>query len=167
MVLITCGNTQANQPAGQDLAPDRWPDAERARLEHMEQMPWPVAPREVQGRTGFVAATLSPIASHAGLQALRSGGTAADAALAAALTQVTTDLGAVVSYAGVLQLVYFDAKSGKVFSLDAGWNSYLGETDPGDGVDRRATRRACVCRGRIVGHMVILTGQRGVCLRGC
>jgi len=50
---------------------DRWPDTERARLEHMEQMPWPVAPREVQGRTGFVAATLSPIASHAGLQALR------------------------------------------------------------------------------------------------
>ncbi len=35
-----------------------------------------------------------------------------------------------VSYAGVFTMVYFDAKTHKVYSLDAGFNSYLRETDP-------------------------------------
>jgi gamma-glutamyltranspeptidase / glutathione hydrolase len=113
-----------------DLSPGKWPAQERARLEQMEQALWPSTTRAVEGRSGFIAATLSPIATHVGMQALRSGGTAADAAIATALTQVATDLGSIVSYAGVLQLVYYDAKTGDISSLDAGWNSYLGEHDP-------------------------------------
>ena len=77
-----------------------------------------------------MSATMSPIAVHAGMEALRQGGTAADAAATVALTQITTALGSYVSYAGILQLVYYDAKSGRVYSLNAGWGSYLGETDP-------------------------------------
>ncbi|MEO5959330.1 MAG: hypothetical protein ABIZ49_09570 [Opitutaceae bacterium] len=38
-------------------------------------------------------------------------------------------MGSFVSYAGIAQILYFDAKSGKVSSLDAGWATYLGETD--------------------------------------
>ena len=47
-----------------------------------------------------------------------------------ALTQVATQLGSVVSYAGIFTVVYYDAKSHKVYSMDAGFNSYLEETDP-------------------------------------
>jgi gamma-glutamyltranspeptidase/glutathione hydrolase len=36
----------------------------------------------------------------------------------------------VVSYAGIFTMLYYDAHSGKVYSMDAGYNSYLGETDP-------------------------------------
>ena len=86
--------------------------------------------RTVEGGSGLVAATMSPIAVRAGIEALRQGGTAADAAATVALTQVVTALGSYVSAAGVLQLVYYDAESGQVSSLNAGWDSWLGETEP-------------------------------------
>lgn len=43
---------------------------------------------------------------------------------------MTTALGSYVSAAGILQLVYYDAASGKVTSMNAGFNSWLGETEP-------------------------------------
>jgi gamma-glutamyltranspeptidase len=76
--------------------------------------PWPLTTRAVEGRSAFIAATMSPIATRVGMQTLRSGGTAADAAIATALTQVATNLGSIISYAGVLQLVYYDAKTGHI-----------------------------------------------------
>jgi gamma-glutamyltranspeptidase / glutathione hydrolase len=61
---------------------------------------------------------------------LQLGGSAVDAALTTSLTQVATQLGSVVSYAGVLTALYYEAKTGRVYELDAGYNSYLHETDP-------------------------------------
>ena len=114
-----------------DLSPGKWPKADRERLEQLESQSWsPLQAGSVAGDSGLVSATVSPIAVHAGLEALRQGGTAADAAATVALTQVTMQLGSVVSYAGVFTMVYYDAKSHKVYSLDAGYNSYLHETDP-------------------------------------
>ncbi len=115
---------------GADLSPGKWKPEERARAEQAESVPWPSQARIVEGRSGLVTATMSPVAVHAGMEALRQGGTAADAAATVALTQITMALGSYVSYAGVLQLVYYDARSGKVSTLNAGWGSYLGETDP-------------------------------------
>ncbi len=116
--------------AAADLSPAAWSPEERAALQRREQSPWPGSTRTVEGRSGYVAATLSPIAAHVGIETLRQGGTAADAALATALTQVTTSLGSIVSYAGVLQLVYYDARTHRISSLDAGWNGYANETSP-------------------------------------
>ena len=115
---------------GADLSPNRWATAEKTRAEQLEMTPWPPQAKVIEGQSGLVAATMSPIAVHAGVEALRQGGTAADAAATVALTQITTALGSYVSYAGIMELVYYDAKSGKVSSLNAGWNSYLGETEP-------------------------------------
>jgi gamma-glutamyltranspeptidase/glutathione hydrolase len=115
---------------GADLSPNKWKPEDKARAEQAEMVPWPSQARVIEGQSGLVAATMSPIAVHAGVEALRQGGTAADAAATVALTQITTALGSYVSYAGILQLVYYDAASGKVSSLNAGWGSYLGETDP-------------------------------------
>ena len=64
------------------------------------------------------------------MEALRQGGTAADAAIATSLTQVATLTGANVSYAGVMHLLYFEARTGRVHALDAGWNSGRGERSP-------------------------------------
>jgi gamma-glutamyltranspeptidase/glutathione hydrolase len=113
-----------------DLSPNNWKPDEKAQAEQAEMAPWPLQAKVIEGKSGLVAATMSPIAVRAGIEALRQGGTAADAAATVALTQIATALGSYVSYAGIMQLVYFEAKSGKVYSLNAGWNSYLGDTDP-------------------------------------
>lgn len=53
-----------------------------------------------------------------------------DAALATALTQIVLGGGAVISYFGILHLVHHDATSGQTTSLNASWNTVLGEDDP-------------------------------------
>jgi len=129
-VLIACMLFVSQPGFGVDLSPRKWTPWEKTQAEQAEMIPWPPQAKIVEGNSGLVAATMSPIAVHAGIEALRQGGTAADAAATVALTQITVALGSYVSYAGILQLVYYDAKSGKVSTLNAGWNSYLGETDP-------------------------------------
>jgi gamma-glutamyltranspeptidase/glutathione hydrolase len=90
-----------------------------------------------EGRTGMVVGTTGPRAVHAGLDTLKKGGTAADAALATALAQVVECGGAYVSCAGILALVYYDAATSQVHFLDTGYNTPAGENDPltipGDG----------------------------------
>ena len=129
--IIFIGLAGASLSYGGDLSPDRWPKAERERLEKLEsQTMSPLEARSVDGKGGLVSATASAIAAYAGMQALRQGGNAADAAVTTALTQVATQLGSVVSYAGIFTVVYYDAKSHKVYSMDAGFNSYLEENRP-------------------------------------
>ncbi|HLJ46617.1 MAG TPA: gamma-glutamyltransferase [Bryobacteraceae bacterium] len=128
--IVICVQIGPSSGFGTDLSPNKWKPDEKARVERAEMIPAPSQARVVEGKSGLVAATMSPIAVLAGLETLRQGGSAADAAATVALTQITTALGSYVSYAGILQLVYFDAKSGKVYSLNSGWGSYVGETDP-------------------------------------
>jgi len=113
-----------------NLSPENWPADERKLAEEAEIAMRSSPPRMVDGPNGLVTATMSPIAIEAGIEALRQGGTAADAAATVALTQVTTALGSYVSDAGVLDLLYYDAASGKVSSLNAGWTAWTGETRP-------------------------------------
>jgi gamma-glutamyltranspeptidase/glutathione hydrolase len=113
-----------------DLSPEHWPAAVRADVERKEVFSYPPYARAVEGNHGLVTGTLSPIAVHAGSEALRRGGTAADAVATAALTEIATEAGGPVTYAGVFQLLYFDAKTKKVYALDAQWGRYAHETDP-------------------------------------
>src|SRR5580704_3754358 len=112
-----------------DLSPDSWLDSERVAAERADAVS-PRHARVVTGRNGLVAATTSPVAVLAGVHALRHGGSAADAAATVALTQIVTSLGSFVSFAGTLQLLHHDASTGKTDYLDAGWSTWLGETDP-------------------------------------
>lgn len=116
--------------AAADLSPARWIPADKNRVDALERSFFPSQARTIEGSSGMICNTGSPIAVHSGIEALKQGGTAADAAATAALTQISVWLGSVVSYGGVLHLVYYEAKSGKTYSLDAGWNSYRGETNP-------------------------------------
>ena len=84
----------------------------------------------VEGRNGVIAGTTSAAAGRAGLEALRQGGSAADAVLATSLAQITLAMGSWVSYAGILTMVYFDAGSGRFYNLNAGFNTVAGEDDP-------------------------------------
>lgn len=119
----------SDAPAGH-LSPDRWLPRDRTLVEELQLIGWPAATRSVEGRSGLVTTTTSPIAAYAGVNALRVGGTAADAAATIALTQAATALGSYVSYAGIVQALYYEARTGKIQALNAGWNTYRHETDP-------------------------------------
>ncbi len=111
------------------LSPAWWSAAEREHylaLEAEFNGPHPAA----IGTQGMVAGTSNPLAIHAGLVALKQGGTAADAALCAALTQVSLMFGAATSYAGVMNALYYESSTGKVHAMDACYNTVKNETDP-------------------------------------
>lgn len=85
---------------------------------------------EVTAAHGMVVTTTGTGAAAAGVETLRNGGNAMDAALTAVLLQPCLAAGSYVSYAGIINVVYFDAASGKVFNLNGGFNTVLGETEP-------------------------------------
>jgi gamma-glutamyltranspeptidase / glutathione hydrolase len=127
LVVLVC----AQAATAADLSPANWEKSLREKAERQEAKSWaPPNARTFHTKGGMISATVSPIAVEAGLETLRRGGNAADAATTIALTQVTTQLGSVVSYAGIMTALYYDAKTGKIFSLDGGYNSYRGESDP-------------------------------------
>jgi hypothetical protein len=77
-----------------DTSPAKWTAAEREQAEKRETAGWaPEAARTISSKNGVVSAIASPIAVQAGVIVLREGGTAADAAAAVALTEITTQLG--------------------------------------------------------------------------
>jgi gamma-glutamyltranspeptidase/glutathione hydrolase len=71
---------------------------------------------------GIVSGTSSAIAVHVATDALSKGANAMDAMLAAIMAQVTVAAGSYVSFAGLLGLVYYNAKDGKLYSLSGNWN---------------------------------------------
>ncbi len=85
---------------------------------------------EVTAARGMVVTTSGSGSATAGVEALKAGGTAMDAAMTAAVMQPCLAAGSYVSYAGFINVIYFEAASGKVFNLNAGFNTVLGETEP-------------------------------------
>lgn len=82
------------------------------------------------GRNGAVTVAYNGLAARAGLEALEQGGNAIDAALTTALAQVALTAGAPISYFGILSLVYYDAETDRVYTMNAEWNTVLGEDAP-------------------------------------
>lgn len=114
--------------AATDISPATWPKGEYDRFlsaQNVDRSTSGVA----TGTNGAVTVAYNGIAARAGLEALKQGGNAIDAAMTAAVTQVTVTAGAPISYFGILSLVYYDAKSGKVYTMNAEWNTVRGETD--------------------------------------
>ena len=69
-------------------------------------------------------------AVQAARQILREGGTAADAAIAAVVSQIALSAGAWVSLAGMMSVMYYDARTRRVHSLNAGYDTPRKETNP-------------------------------------
>ena len=130
VLLIVLASAFMHRCLALDLSPAHWDPSIRKSAEESEAQVFPPRAIVVHARSGLVVTVESPIAIQAGLDTLRHGGTAADAAVSIALTQVTTALGSYVSDAGELQLLYFDSGAKQVYSLAANWQAYSGETDP-------------------------------------
>jgi len=82
------------------------------------------------GTNGMIAATTGGKAVEAGIQILKDGGSAADAAMTTALCEVVHAGGSYVSFAGIMMMIYYDAASGKVYYMDAEYNTPLEEKRP-------------------------------------
>ena len=82
------------------------------------------------GDRGAVTVAYGPFAARAGLAVLERGGNAMDAALTTAVTQIAVTAGSPVSYFGIMALVYYDAKTGRISTMNAGWNTIKADADP-------------------------------------
>jgi gamma-glutamyltranspeptidase/glutathione hydrolase len=122
--------------AGQgDLSPALWPAAERKYyediLDHTPTVTGVVLDQPMAvGTHGAVAGAYGAPAIRAGLEALKQGGTSADAALTTTLAQIVFANGLAVSYTGILSMVHYEAATGKVYSLNATYNTVRGEAEP-------------------------------------
>ncbi len=93
-------------------------------LSSCSPQPEPTTPR------GMVTGTTGAQAIEGGVEILKAGGSAADAAMSTALTQICMAAGSWVSYAGLMTMVYYDAESGEVHNMNAAYNTVAAETDP-------------------------------------
>ena len=136
LLLLLCVAVGCGQPARiatpatgtVDLSPEGWKADYDTYM--AAQLDPKAAPKVASGRRGAVAVAWNGLAARAGVEALQQGGTAVDAALTTALMQVALSAGAATSYFGVMDLVYYEAATGRVYTMDAGWNAVLGEDDP-------------------------------------
>lgn len=112
-----------------DLSPRSWPKGEYERFMAAQSVDRTMA-GSAKGIHGAVTVAYSGLAARAGLEALKQGGNAIDAALTAALAQIVLGAGAPISYFGILSLVYHEARTGRTYTMNAEWNTVLGETDP-------------------------------------
>jgi len=107
-----------------DHLTDQWKNFHEQAKRTDELPPMPI------WTNGMVAATTGGAAVQAGLDILKEGGSAADAAMATALCEVTHAGGSYVSFAGILLMTYYDAASGRVHFLDAQFQTPFEEKNP-------------------------------------
>ncbi|MFC3053259.1 gamma-glutamyltransferase [Kordiimonas pumila] len=112
-----------------NLKPSNWEQGQFEKFMQIEETKFPGNP-EAKGYMGAVTGSYHGLAQRAGLEALKQGGTSVDAALTTAMTQIALGGGAVISYFGIMTMVHYDAATGEVTSMNAGWNTVQNETDP-------------------------------------
>jgi gamma-glutamyltranspeptidase/glutathione hydrolase len=83
-----------------------------------------------QNGSGTLIVTGSHRSRQIGMDILNRGGSAVDAALASALSWICLNMGQIVSFAGIYMMVYYEANTGKVHSLNACFKTPLEEHHP-------------------------------------
>ena len=111
------------------LSPARWPDGELEKYTELGRNGDPLH-HVAEGTKGMIVSTNEALAIRAGLEALKQGGTAADAAITTSLTQISMAAGCWVSYAGIMTMIYYEAETGRVHSMNAAFNTVREEDDP-------------------------------------
>lgn len=107
-------------------------------------------PREInnvisgQSNNAMVVSMGGRQAVQTGLNILRDGGNALDAVLATSMIHIVQNIGVAVSFAGTMSLVYYDASTGRVHSVNAPFKNPLRETNPLTIPQRNSGRTALV-----------------------
>jgi gamma-glutamyltranspeptidase/glutathione hydrolase len=87
-------------------------------------------PQIYQSYENIFISTGTNRSQQVGIDTFTRGGNAMDAALASALARIVEDMGCIVSFAGIFMMVYYEASTGKIYSLNACFKTPLEETDP-------------------------------------
>jgi len=95
-----------------------------------EFQPRPITVYSHQSSTAMVISMGGDDPAQAGLNVMQGGGNALDAVLASAMTHIVKTIGVAVSFGGTMSLVYYDAASGQVHSLNAPFKIPIRETNP-------------------------------------
>ncbi len=133
VVSVTLAQVEQSPSPDTLVAPDGWTKDDLDRyltLENEQAWIGEELQRSAVTSKAMIAGTSGPLAIHAGLEILKQGGNAADAALTTSLAQIALTAGATVSYAGIMNVVYYDADSAKVYTLNAAYNTVEEETEP-------------------------------------
>ncbi len=93
---------------------------------------------------GTIVTTGPSQTRQVGMDMLERGGSAVDASLASALARITLDMGRIVSFAGIFLMVYYEAGSGRVYSLNACFKT------PREMHDPLSVSRSIIPNGRAV-----------------
>ncbi|MCG9917540.1 MAG: gamma-glutamyltransferase family protein [Phenylobacterium sp.] len=120
---------QQRPPGQASGAPAKRPEA----AEEVSRYRWRwsrSAIKSVRSQGAMISTSSGGKSNDDALAIMRAGGNAADAALSMAIAQVVHAIGSWTTHAGILTLVYYEAKTGKIHSLNAGFNTVAGETDP-------------------------------------
>jgi gamma-glutamyltranspeptidase/glutathione hydrolase len=103
--------------------------------------------------TSMITGTTGAQALAGGLDILKKGGNAMDAALSTSLSQVVLAGGSWVSYSGLMNVVYYEAKTGKVYDMNASFNTVEKENDPltiTGGINLDFSKKGTATNGRAV-----------------
>src|SRR5690242_16481141 len=106
-LLLVLASAQDNHSG--TISPDSWPERDGYLGLETSGLRVPGLGPEQTLKPGkaMIAGATNPFAVHAGLEMLKAGGSAADAALTTVLAQVALNAGAAVSYAGIFTAVYY------------------------------------------------------------
>lgn len=113
------------------LDPDGWDRSEVTHALDPQRIGPDPRPAAATGTAVLVGST-GPFATLAGRHALDAGGSATDAVLTTAFTQIALSLGSWVSYAGFFGMVHHEATTGATSTVSAGFGTFTGETRPAE-----------------------------------
>jgi len=112
------------------LDPRTWPTAEREHYLDLSLRLFAGDPAYGSRDNAIILGSTGPFAQLAARKALEAGGTIIDAVVTMALAQTTLAMGSWVSFAGICNLVFYEAETGRVHSLNGGFRTFKLETDP-------------------------------------
>jgi gamma-glutamyltranspeptidase/glutathione hydrolase len=126
IVLVACGGAgltaaPTTAAARVDLSPGVWPAGDLEEFAALEDG-FGTLKAAARGDEGMVVGTTGPLAVRSGVEALRQGGNAIDAAITTSLAQIVLVSGATVSFAGRMALVTYDASTGEISYLNGSWD---------------------------------------------
>lgn len=127
VAVVACAASAAPKV---DLSPARWPDGDLESYSRA-QVAFGEPKAEALGSGGMVVGTTGALAVRSGVEALRQGGNAIDAAVTTSLAQITLMAGATVSFAGRMTLVYYDAGTDEIHYLNGNWDVPAAEDGAG------------------------------------
>jgi len=129
LAVWTLVSSQSSSGQTIDLSPAQWPEGEFEKYTLMNQRK--DRPNKMAvGKNGMVAGMIHALAVRSGMEALKQGGSAADAVLTKALADIVLAAGSTVSLAGETVMTFYDKKTDRIYSLIATYNTVLKEDDP-------------------------------------